>query len=77
MSMKFDSRHILNKGVETSDGVLHEYIVSQSDKDITLMEGVWRTRKYVIPKSLIKGFDGSTVFLSIPDRELREKYLTK
>lgn len=75
--MRFDSRYIINKGVETSDRVLHEYIVSQSDNDITVLEGVWRTRKYVIPKSLVKDFDGSTVFLSITDKELREKYLMK
>ncbi|MEM2760772.1 MAG: hypothetical protein QXN83_06705 [Nitrososphaerales archaeon] len=75
--MKLDSRYIINKGVETSDGVLHEYIVSQTDNDITVLEGVWRIRKYIIPKSLITRFDGSTVYLSIADKELREKYQVK
>jgi hypothetical protein len=60
----------------TSDGITHEYVVSQSDKDITVVEGVWRTRKYVIPKSLITSFDGSIVRLSISENELG-RYLAK
>ncbi len=71
--VNLDSKRILNKSVITSDGYMHGEIVGQTDKEIILIEGVFRPRKYAIPKSAVTNFDGSFVYLSIPDRDL-EKY---
>jgi hypothetical protein len=71
-----DSRRILNKSIITSDGYMHGEIVGQTDKEIILIEGVFRPRKYAIPKSAVTNFDGSYVYISISDAEL-EKYRVK
>ncbi len=68
-----DSKRILNKSIITSDGYIHGEIVGQTDKELILIEGVFRVRKYAIPKSAVTNFDGSYVYISIPDRDL-EKY---
>lgn len=76
MSVTLDTKWILNKEVSTSDGFRHRFIVGQTEKHITIIEGVWRRRKYMIPKPLVTSFDGSIVYLSIPENEM-EKYLVK
>ncbi|MCS7140781.1 MAG: hypothetical protein NZ888_01170 [Candidatus Nitrosocaldus sp.] len=74
--INLDSKNILNKPVVTSDGYLRGHIVGQTDKELVLIEGTWRVRKYNIPKSLVTNFDGSYIYISIPDKEM-EKYRAK
>ena len=71
-----DSKRILNKSIMTSDGIMRGEIVGQTDKELIVMEGVFRIRKYMIPKSLVANYDGSIIHLSIPDKDI-EKYRSK
>jgi hypothetical protein len=74
--INLDSKRILNRSIITSDGYIHGVIVGQTDKELILIEGVFRPRKYAIPKSAVTNFDGSFVYISISDMDL-EKYRVK
>lgn len=74
--LKLDPRWIINKGIMTRDGYPHSSIVGTTEDSIIVVEGVVRTHKYVIPKSLITNFDGSYLHLSITESEL-SKYEEK
>jgi hypothetical protein len=60
----------------TSDGYPHTSVVGTTEDSIIVVEGVVRTHKYVIPKSLIREFDGSYLHITIPESEL-SKYEEK
>ncbi|MFQ5970282.1 MAG: hypothetical protein ACE5J2_07310 [Nitrososphaerales archaeon] len=67
MALKLETKSILNKEVRTVDGLSHGFVWGQTMTHITVVEGGW---KYVIPTSLITGFHGGTVFLSITKMEM-------
>lgn len=69
-SFKLDPRWIINKGIRTSDGYVHSSIVATTEDSIIVIEGVVRRHKYVIPKSIVRDFDGSYLHLTIPESEL-------
>ncbi|HEU4605671.1 MAG TPA: hypothetical protein VFS46_05475 [Nitrososphaera sp.] len=59
---------VIHKNVRSKDGVDIGNIISESGDTFTVMQGT--SREYNIPKSVVDGFNGSEVFLSIPYAEV-------
>jgi hypothetical protein len=59
---------VIHKNVRSSDGMDVGNIISEAGDTVTIMQGA--SREYNIPKSVVQGFNGSEVFLSIPYNEL-------
>ncbi len=76
MEIKLDPRRIINKAIMTKDNYPHSSVVGTTSDSIIVVEGSVRAHKYIIPKSLIVGFDGSYIHLSITESEL-SKYEQK
>lgn len=69
-STSLDPKRIFNKNVMTSDRYVHGGIVGTTEDSIIIMEGAIRAKRYIIPKSLIREYDGSYVHLTITESEL-------
>jgi hypothetical protein len=59
---------VIHKSARTEDGEPVGYIAAEGDGSIIVLSS--RFREYVIPKSHVKAFDGSQVFLDLPTSEL-------
>lgn len=55
---------VIHKNVRSSDGTDIGNIISEAGDTVTIMQGA--SREYNVPKSVVDGFNGSEVFLSIP-----------
>ena len=61
---------VIHKGVRTEDGEPVGYIAADDDESIIILASGFR--EYNIPKSHVKAFDGSQVYLDFPWRELEQ-----
>ncbi len=68
--LSLDPKRILNKNIMTSDKYVHSSVIGTTEDSIIVIEGAIRTHTYVIPKSLIREFDGSYLHLTISEKEL-------
>jgi hypothetical protein len=59
---------VIHKNVRSSDGTDVGNIISEAGDTFTVMQGT--KREYNIPKSVVEGFNGSEVSLSIPYSEV-------
>ena len=66
---------IIHKNVRTSDGGDAGNVIEVEEDTLTLERGP--TAEYVIPKSMVQGFDGSEVSLTISLKELNNLYRKK
>ena len=64
--LKWDS--VIHKGARTEDGNPVGYIAAEDEGSIIVLSS--RFREYMIPKSHVRAFDGSTVQLDFPWSEL-------
>ena len=60
---------VMHKNVRSSDNADVGNIISEAGDNFTIMQG--SNREYTLPKSLVEGFNGSEVFLSISYSELQ------
>jgi len=61
---------VIHKGARTEEGQPVGYIVANDDESIIMLAGGFR--EYKIPKSHIKKFDGSQIYLDFPMNELEQ-----
>ena len=61
------------KGVRTSDGKACGVVVSSAGGEIFVVDGAVNIKKYRIPKSKVKFYNGAELVLSIPSF-LLQKY---
>ena len=61
-----------NKGVRTSDNKACGVVVSTTGNEILIVDGSVNIKKYRIPKSKIKFYNGSELFLKIPSSLIKE-----
>ena len=59
---------VIHKNVRSSDRIDIGNIISETGDSFTIMQGA--SREYNIPKSVVEGFNGSEVSLSIPYSEV-------
>ena len=59
---------VIHKNVRSMDRIDIGNIISESGETFTVMQGA--SREYNIPKSAVKAFDGSELYLSIPFSEV-------
>lgn len=64
--LRWDS--VIHKSARTEDGFPVGYIAADDRETIFVLAG--GLREYGIPKSHVKAFDGSQVYLDFPSREL-------
>ena len=60
------------KGVRTSDGKACGVIVSSAGGEIFVVDGAVNIKKYRIPKSKIKFYNGAELVLRIPSYLIKE-----
>jgi hypothetical protein len=60
---------VIHKNVRSSDGIDIGNIISEAGDTFTVMQGA--SREYNIPKSVVEGFNGSEVYLSMPFVEVQ------
>jgi hypothetical protein len=63
--------NVIHKSARTEDGFPAGYIAAEAGDSIFVLSGGFR--EYGIPKSHVKAFDGSQVYLDFPSYEL-DKY---
>jgi hypothetical protein len=66
---------IIHKNARTSDGGDAGNIIDIEENTLTLERGP--TAEYIIPKSMVEGFDGSEVLLTVSLKELNNQYRKK
>jgi hypothetical protein len=59
---------VIHKGARTEDGEPIGYIAAEGGDSFIVLSS--RFREYQIPKSHVKAFDGSQVYLDFPSGEL-------
>lgn len=64
--LKWDK--VIHKGARTEDGEPIGYIAAEGGDSFIVLSS--RFREYQIPKSHVKAFDGSQVYLDFPSGEL-------
>ena len=74
MGVSFDWAEISksNKGVRTSDNKACGVVVSIAGDDMRIVDGAISIKRYSIPKSQIKFYNGSELFLKIPSSLIKE-----
>ncbi len=60
------------KGVRTSDGKACGVIVSSAGGEIFVVDGAVNIKKYRIPKSKVKFYNGAELVLGIPSYLIKE-----
>jgi hypothetical protein len=60
------------KGVRTSDGKACGVVVSSAGDEIFVVDGAVNIKKYRIPKSKVKYYNGAELFLRIPYYLIKE-----
>jgi hypothetical protein len=60
------------KGVRTSDGKACGVVVSSAGDEIFVVDGAVNIKKYRIPKSKVKFYNGAEVVLRIPSYLIKE-----
>jgi hypothetical protein len=60
------------KGVRTSDGKACGVVVSSAGGEIFVVDGAVNIKKYRIPKSKVKFYNGAEVVLRIPSYLIKE-----
>jgi hypothetical protein len=60
---------VIHKNVRSNDRVDIGNVISEAGDTFTVMQGA--SREYNIPKSVVEGFDGSELYLSIPYSEVQ------
>ena len=60
------------KGIRTSDGKACGVIVSSAGGEIFVVDGAVNIKKYRIPKSKVKFYNGAEVVLRIPSYLIKE-----
>ena len=60
----------MHKNARTEDGKPTGYIAADSDESIIVLAR--GSREYKIPKSRVKAFDGSQVYLDFPAKDLEQ-----
>lgn len=61
---------VMHKGARTEDGKPVGYIAADGGDSIIILAS--RFREYDVPKSHVKAFDGSQVYLDFPSLELEQ-----
>jgi hypothetical protein len=64
--------NIIHKNARTSDGGDAGNVIDIEENTLTLERGP--TAEYIIPKSMVEGFDGSEVLLTVSLKELNNQY---
>jgi hypothetical protein len=74
MTMLFDWADISKskKGVRTSDNKACGVVVSTAGNEILIVDGSVNIKKYRIPKSKMKFYNGSELILEIPSSLIQE-----
>jgi len=67
--------NIIHKNARTSDGGDAGNVIDIEENTLTLERGP--TAEYIIPKSMVEGFDGSEVLLTVSLKELNNQYRKK
>jgi hypothetical protein len=67
--------NIIHKNARTSDGGDAGNVIDIEENTLTLERGP--TAEYIIPKSMVEGFDGSEVMLTVSLKELNNQYRKK
>lgn len=65
---------VIHKSARTEDGQQVGYIAADDDESIIVLAGGFR--EYNIPKSHVKAFDGSQVYLDFPSIEPEQYRIT-
>lgn len=65
---------VIHKTARTEDGLPAGYIAADDRESIFVLAGGFR--EYGIPKSHVRAFDGSQVYLDFPSRELEQYRIT-
>ena len=60
------------KGIRTSDGKACGVIVSSAGSEIFVVDGAVNIKKYRIPKSKVKFYNGAELVLRIPSYLIKE-----
>jgi hypothetical protein len=60
------------KGVRTSDGKACGIVVSSAGNEIFIVDGAVNIKKYRIPKSQVKYYNGAELVLRIPSYLIKE-----
>jgi hypothetical protein len=60
------------KGVRTSDGKVCGIVVSSAGNEIFIVDGAVNIKKYRIPKSQVKYYNGAELVLRIPSYLIKE-----
>jgi hypothetical protein len=60
---------VIHKNVRSNDRIDIGNVISEAGDTFTVMQGA--SREYNIPKSVVEGFDGSELYLSIPYSEVQ------
>ncbi|MDQ3885359.1 MAG: hypothetical protein M3239_07940 [Thermoproteota archaeon] len=61
---------VIHKNVRSNDRIDIGNVISEAGDTFTVMQGA--SREYNIPKSVVEGFDGSELYLSIPYSEVQK-----
>jgi hypothetical protein len=61
---------VIHKNVRSNDRIDIGNVISEAGDTFTVMHGA--SREYNIPKSVVEGFDGSELYLSIPYSEVQK-----
>jgi hypothetical protein len=61
---------VVHKNVRSNDRIDIGNVISEAGDTFTVMQGA--SREYNIPKSVVEGFDGSELYLSIPYSEVQK-----
>ena len=61
---------VIHKNVRSKDRIDIGNVISEAGDTFTVMQGA--SREYNIPKSVVEGFDGSELYLSIPYSEVQK-----
>jgi hypothetical protein len=74
MSISFDWSEISKskKGVRTSDNKACGEVISTPREEIFIVDGAINIKKYKIPKSKIKFYNGSELILQIPTSLMKQ-----
>jgi hypothetical protein len=74
MAIFFDWAEISKskKGVRTSDGKACGVVVSSAGDEIFVVDGAVNIKKYRIPKSKVKYYNGAELVLRIPSYLIKE-----
>ena len=61
---------VVHKNVRSNDRIDIGNVISEAGDTFTVMQGA--SKEYNIPKSVVEGFDGSELYLSIPYSEVQK-----